>query len=205
MKNLVAFIKKYKERVALTGVVVSFLFFIGGGILLQQLNKKQGADELAEESPKKVKLQVNTKNSPKKKGEKNTAASSTTFFLQPSAETLVDQLQQMQNLKPDVAQKKLRALRVLWPVFFFESREENKKNIASFDISKDGFGVIVEAEYSPERFPELEGVARGRKLWLGGEISGIDLSGTGRVVLQLEYIDFSQGIPGVAVPPQKKK
>ncbi len=199
MEKIVAFIKKYKERVAVLSVLFSFLLFIGGGMALQSFNKQKRAKVL-EGLPKKVVLQVGEGDESRSEEGKSTPASSSgsTFFLQPSAQDLVQQLQDMQNLKPAVAQKKLRFLRVLWPVFFFESRNEDGKSVAYFDIAEDGFGVVVQAEYSPQKFPEFSGLERGHKLWLGGEIVAVDLAGTGRVELALEYTSFSEDVPGVA-------
>lgn len=198
MGKLIEYIKKYRERVVLTGVALSFLLFIGGGIFLQNLNSRKSDEEKALELPEQVELEVQKVSDGKDGAAHSSSSTSSSFLLQPSAETLVQQLQEMQNLRPDVAQKKLQTLRVLWPVYFFEIKESEQQRLASFDISSDGFGVVVRAAYSPERFPELDGIAPGRKLWVGGEITMVDLSGTGSVELKLEYVDFSDGIPGVA-------
>ncbi len=205
MEKIVAFIKKYKERVAIIAVLFSFLLFIGGGMVLQNLNQ-QKREKAQEGLPKKVVLQVGEGEEKRGEGGKSMPASSSgaTFFLQPSAQDLVQQLQDMQNLRPAVAQKKLQALRVLWPVFFFESRNENGKSVAYFDIAEDGFGVVVQAEYSPQKYPEFTGLERGHKLWLGGEIVVVDLAGTGRIELTLEYTSFSEDVPGVAVSSQEQ-
>ncbi len=199
MEKFVAFIKKYKERVAVLGVLLSFLLFIGGGILLQDFNQKKRNTLGA--PPKKVVLQVAGGGGEEaKKEEGNSASAGSTFFLQPSAQDLMQQLQDMQNLKPKVAQKRLQALRVLWPVFFFESRNEGGTSVAYFDIAEDGFGVVVQAVFSPEKYPELDGIERGKRLWLGGEIVAVDLAGTGRIELTLEYISFAEEVPGLAAP-----
>ncbi len=205
MGNIVTFIKRYKERVAIIAVFFSFLFFIGGGMALQSLNQ-QKREKVLEGLPKKVVLQVSEEEEKRGKEGKPTSApsSGSIFFLQPSAQDLIQQLQDMQNLKPAVAQKKLQTLRVLWPVFFFESRNENGKSVAYFDIAEDGFGVVVRVEYSPEKYPEFTGLERGHKLWLGGEIVVVDLAGTGKIELALEYTSFSENVPGVAVSSSEK-
>ncbi len=190
----------------LTGVAISFLLFIGGGILLQQRNSRQQEEDVAGEPPKQVKLKVDSVEQAGKTANADaSSAAGTTFLLEPSAEMLIAQLQDMQNLQADVAQKRLQALRVLWPVFFFEVRREAGKNIASFDISPDGFGIVVQAQYSPEKFPELDRINKGDRVWLGGEIAAVDLAGTGRVELQLEYVDLSSGIPGVVAPAENNR
>ncbi len=190
----------------LTGVAVSFLLFIGGGILLKQRNSLKKEENIAEEPSKQVELQVKKDQQVTKTADADSSsAAGSTFLLEPSAEMLIAQLQDMQNLQADVAQKKLQALRVLWPVYFFEVRRETGKSIASFDILPDGFGVVVQVEYSTEKFPELDRISRGDRLWLGGEITAVELSGTGRVQLRLEYIDFSPELPGVVGPTEQSE
>ncbi len=206
MENLVAFIKKYKAQVLLVGVVISFLFFIGGSLLLQQRNSQQKTEALQSAGqPTLVELKVGKGRKAEETAGDAASAASATFLREPSAEALIQQLRDMQNLQADVAQKRLQALRVLWPVFFFEIRRQGEKSIASFDIAPDGFGVVVEVEYSPARFPEIADINRGDRVWLGGEITAVELSGTGRVQLRLEYIDFSPELPGVVGPTEQSK
>ena len=193
MEKLVDFIKRNKERVVLTASALSFVFFIGGGVLLQQLNSKD--DVKKEVLPQKVELEVQDKQQPKDSEKNNKKKKTDSFFLEPSPSQLVESLQEMQNLRPDVAQKKLQSLRVIWPIYFFEIRSEKGEKTALFDVSGDGFGVEVSASFSDGQFAELEELEPGSKVWVGGEIVGADLAGTGAVYLKLEHLDFSDRPP----------
>lgn len=194
MAKLIEFFKKYKVQLVLIAAACSLLFFVAGGVYLQQFKSKKALKITSQELSKQIELKV--KDSTGGTGADSTSGvESSSFFLEPSAENLVKQLKEMQNLRPDIAQQKLQSLRVLWQVYFFEIREVDQQKIVSFDISEDGFGVMVNAKYSSVKFPELEELERGRKLWVGGEIVLVNLSGTGSVEVDLEYISFSETIP----------
>ncbi len=198
LQSLVHYLIKHKERTVVSGVVLAFLFFIGSGLLLHKLSEK-------EEEPVKpkttVKLEVTAEKSAA--GKKKVKE---TFSLLPSPDMLLAKIDEMQNLRPDVAETKLAHLRVLWPLYFFEIRspegEEGGSPVALFDVRSDGFGVMVQCDWDATRFPELEGMARGRRIWVGGEILGVSQRGTGMVLLKMEYLNLSKDIPAAL---KKKK
>lgn len=187
---MIDFLKKHSERAALIGLGVGFLFFVGGGLYMQKQNQQDKKEVKVEPEIKKVELKVRQgKGSSDGKNEAKTGPQNTSsFFLKPSPGELLEQLSSMETLREDVAQKKFISLRVLWPVFFFNIEELDTGITASFDVSEDGFGVVVKTEINLTAYPEINNLSPGDKIWLGGEIVGVDLSGTGTIILKTEHL-----------------
>lgn len=189
------FIKKHRDRLALIGVVLIFIISIGGGIALQK-TRRSGEEFQPEPIPKKVELKLkNKKEDAEQSGE---TAQSTSFFLKPSPDELLQQLTSLENLNEDVVESKYVGLRVMWPVYFFtlQSTEGSKATLV-LDVAEDGFGVLVESEVDPVAYPQLRGLEPGKKLWIGGEILAVDRSGTGTVFLKTEHINLGDKL----IPP----
>jgi hypothetical protein len=194
------FLKKHKERATLIGVGFAFLLFVGGGIYLQDKNM-QGNQTVKEASPKTVKLKV----SPQTEGQKNTQSPATTsaFFLRPSADELLAELAEMENLNKDVVNSKFSYLRVLWPAFFFTlEQDEAGQTTMLLDVSEDGFGVQIQSEVDVGAFPQLLELTTGEKMWLGGEILAVDPNGTGTIYIKTEHISFGDE-PPLTLPEPK--
>ncbi|MFH0783359.1 MAG: hypothetical protein V2B20_15600 [Pseudomonadota bacterium] len=182
------FIKKYRDRLALIGVVIIFIISIGGGIALQK-TRRSGQEFQPELIPKKVELKLQSKKEDvEQTGE---ATQSASFFLKPSPDELLKQLTSLENLNEDVVESKYTGLRILWPVYFFtlQSTEGNKASLV-LDVAEDGFGVLVESEVDTLVYPQLRDLEPGKKLWIGGEILAVDRSGTGTVYLKTEHINL---------------
>jgi hypothetical protein len=209
VQNFITFLNKYKERSVITGIILAFIFFISAGLLLNKINS---SDENVEVPKLLTKVKLTVKDEGGKAGEKQGEPGTETFYLLPSPDMLLSQFEEMQNLREEVVQKKLVKLRVLWPLYFFEIKKSKTGKVAIFDVKKDGFGVMVQCNWNPKLFPELETLASGRRIWVGGEITGVATLGTGMVDLKLEHIDFSKDVPAAAatkkpdtVAPEKKK
>lgn len=194
---MLALIKKHRERAALIGLGIGFLLLVGGGIYLQKQNRKAESD-LHEVEIKKVELRARPgkSSSSKKEGEKTVSPSTSAFYLRPSPGELLEQLAGLTDLREDVAQKKFLKLRVIWPVYFFTAKEEaDGRGSVQFDVSEDGFGVVVVGAINLDAYPELKELTPGMKLWVGGEIIGVDFSGTGTIHLNIEQVDLSPDGP----------
>jgi hypothetical protein len=190
---VIEFIKKHKERVALLGVAMAFLLFIGGGIYLQKTNKLE-KEPLPEASPIGVKLKAEQKETGQSVTE--STAANTSYFLKPSPEELLEQLASMQNLNEDVIDAKFSQLPVLWPGYFFSLRQkEDGRMSLLLDVSEDGFGVVIESEVDPGRYPQLRELASGEKIWIGGKILAVDPTGTGTIYLKTEQLRFGGETP----------
>lgn len=189
---MIAFVKKHKERAALVGMGIGFLLFVGGGIYLQKQNRR-ASEEIKEQEVKKVELTVRkSTSSPQQETEgASTQAVTSAFFLEPSPGELLEKLESLDNLREDVAKKTVLNLRIIWPVYFFSLDEQEGAATAVFDVSEDGFGITVQTMVDTARYPEIKELQPGEKLWLGGEIIGVDLSGVGTIYLKMEQLDLS--------------
>ena len=202
MSSVIEFIKKYKERLSLFGLGLAFIVFIVGGIYLQKANKRE-KEPLVVVSPKSVKLQIKQE----EKGQKKTEDTRTnsTYFLKPSPEELLEQLASMENLNEDVINSKFAHLPVLWPAYFFTLRQtENGRTSVLLDVSEDGFGVVIESEVDLTVYPQLQELASGKKIWIGGEILAVDRAGTGTIYLKTEQLRFSAEAPFAQNPEETK-
>ena len=63
-----------------------------------------------------------------------------------------------------------------------------------FDISAEGFGATIITEIDTVRYPEITALEPGRKVWLAGEIIGIDPTGTGTIHMVAEELRFEDGL-----------
>jgi hypothetical protein len=190
---VIEFLKKHKERAALLGVGLAFLLFIGGGIYLQK-SKKQEKEPLPEASSIEVKLSAE----PNQTGQSATesTAATTSYFLKPSPEELLEQLASMENLNEAVVDAKFSQLPVLWPGYFFTLRQtEDGRMSLLLDVSEDGFGVVIESEVDLNLYPQLRELASGEKIWIGGKILAVDPTGTGTIYLKTEQLRFGGEAP----------
>lgn len=189
--------KKYKERFALAGMVIAFVIFIGGGIYLQK-NNQQKKEPLP--VPGQVELLKQQEKTAKTASTDSTGATTTTYYLKPSPEELLEQLATMDNLKADVIDDKIAQLPVLWPAYFFalQEREAGRKSVV-LDVAENGFGVVLESELDTGLYPQFLGLQAGQKIWLGGKILAVDPTGTGRIYLLCEQFRIGDEGPFVQV------
>ena len=193
------FIKKHKERVALVGLVVGFLLFIGGGLYLQK-DARHEREPLVKVPPTRVELKTQKKEIGKERT--NSTAANISYFLKPSPEDLLEQLASMENLNADVVDAKYSQLPVLWPAYFFALRKtDGGRNILLLDVSEDGFGVVIESEVDPSLYPELEKLEIGEKMWIGGKILAVDRAGTGTIYISTEELGFGNDAPILSASP----
>ncbi len=97
-------------------------------------------------------------------------AATTTYFLKPSPDELLEQLASMENLNEDVIDKKFLNLSVLWPAYFFTLRttDDGRKTLL-LDVSEDGFGVVIQSEVDLQLYPKLKELSSGEKFGLAGK------------------------------------
>jgi hypothetical protein len=127
---------------------------------------------------------------------------SSTFYLEPGPEEILEKLENMNHQEFKKESAKLPGLKVMWPVYFFSIRKmENSVAEVLFDVSKDGFGALILTRIDTMKYPETMQLQPGRKIWLAGEITGVDPSGTGQFVLSTEYIQFDEQQPPVTPQP----
>lgn len=200
---IVQFLKRNRERVALLGVGLVFLLFVGGGLYLHKKHKVE--KEPVETVPKTVELNVRQKEEADKQAGEPTRQSAA-FHLRPSPDELLQQLASMENLNENVAVAKFTGLKVLWPVYFFSYQDAGSgKATLLLDVSEDGFGVLIESEVELSAYPALNTLAAGKKIWIGGEILAVDPAGTGTIYLKVEHLGFNEEQPLPAGIETKKK
>lgn len=200
LTDLAKYLGKHRDRIALIGLFLGLIVFIGVGLFLQKSGRNETDDTVEPlEKPKKIVLKS-------REGNNGTGKSSTlqtaTYFLRPSADELLKELASMQNLNDTVINAKFSGLRVLWPVYFFNLEElhepEGDKKILLADVSPDGFGVMIRSEVKTLEFPAIGALDEGQKIWIGGEILAVDPEGTGLVYLDVEYITVGEPPAGIS-------
>ncbi|MFN2353235.1 MAG: hypothetical protein ABR512_01750 [Desulfopila sp.] len=136
------------------------------------------------------------------------ALQSSSFLLQPGPAELLQKLEGLSYSEFNQKADELPGLKVMWPVYFF-SIKELQGNTAEviLDASEDGFGVLLLTRIDITTYPEILSLERGTKIWLAGEITGVDPSGTGRIMLATEQVRFDDYTPPInsAAANQKKR
>ncbi|PID73045.1 MAG: hypothetical protein CR992_00135 [Desulfobacterales bacterium] len=193
---MIHFLKKHKEKIVLIGLGFAIVSFVGGGLYLQK-RKSQNSEARVVKNPDRVEISqpenfdLNSSGQGKGGRDGERLQRPAAFYLKPSPEELLGQLQEMQNLKEDVAQKKLIRLPVIWPLYFFEISVDNGEKRVVFDVLENGFGVEVVGKADFQEYPELLELENGQKVWIGGTISGVELSGTGVVHIDIQHVDLT--------------
>jgi hypothetical protein len=173
--------------VAIIGVIVVFFLLIGGGLYLQ--GKKRASEErLVEKTPPRM-VELSAVESAPDRAAQPEKGKTGEYSLTPSANELLDLLVSLEGLTPDVQESRLQELRVLWPLYFFrhEAADERWSRL-SFDAAEDGFGAMIECEVEISLYPQALQLSPGEKVWVGGVIVAADLTGTGTIYLDLDYL-----------------
>jgi hypothetical protein len=135
-----------------------------------------------------------------------TTAPTTSYFLKPSPDELLEQFASMENLNGDVIDAKFSNLSVLWPAYFFTlwKTEDGRKSLL-LDVSENGFGVVIESEVDLLLYPQLQELASGKKIWIGGQILAVDPAGTGTIYLKTEQLRIGPEAPFPATLQKSEK
>jgi hypothetical protein len=184
--RFIAVLNRHRERVAIVGVIVVFFLLIGGGLYLQG-KKRAGEERLVEKKPRLVELSaVEPATDHAVQPEKGSDGG---YSLTPSANELLDLLVSLKDLTPDVQESRLQELRVLWPLYFFRHEAASERwTRLFFDAAEDGFGAMIECEVEISLYPQALQLSLGEKVWVGGVIVAADLTGTGTIYLDLDYL-----------------
>lgn len=199
-------------------IVVCLIFFVVLvsvvlGMRMQQNYTVQKRLEEEARNPKKVRL---PSAEAKKSGQKQTqGAPTTSFFLKPSPDEVLSLIEEMGEADLPAENQKYTGLRVMWPVYFFQlvNQDAGKARVL-LDVSEDGFGVMVQTDIDIGTFPQILETERGKKIWVAGEILGVDGTGTGTIQMTAEEVRFQENLmdavkgkpidAGEAVSPGKK-
>jgi len=134
------------------------------------------------------------------------ALQSSSFLLHPGPAELLEKLEGLSHSEFNQETRELPGLKVMWPAYFF-SIKEIKDNIAEviLDASEDGFGVLLLTQIDTTTYPEIMSLERGTKIWLAGEITGVDPSGTGQIILATEHMRFDDYSPPISAQAAKQE
>lgn len=196
---MVAFLKKYWERIVLLLVTTIFFILVGLGVYLQKRNNEEL--EISVKTPAaNVQIQLTQKN--ESRPHDIASPGPTSFYLKPLPGELLEQIANLDSLDEKVATGKFSGLPVMWEVYFFSFEErENNVGTVQLDVSEDGFGVLVVCDADVDEFPEITEIERGKKIWVAGEILSVDPSGTGTIYLKTDYFRFTDIEEGEPVAP----
>ena len=196
---MIAFIRKYWERIVLLLVTTIFFVLVGIGVYLQKRNNEEL--EISVKTPAaNVQIQLTQKNESRPRD--IASPGPTSFYLKPLPGELLEQISNLESLDEKVATGKFSGLPVMWEVYFFSFEErENNVGTVQLDVSEDGFGVLVVCDADVDEFPEITEIERGKKIWVAGEILSVDPSGTGTIYLKTDYFRFTDIEEGEPVAP----
>lgn len=184
-----------KRDVIIAGLIIAaVLLAISIGMRMQQKYqvRQQKAEELLR-VPEKVRLGSSPQ--PATEGGQPRQTGATLFFLKPSPDEVLSLIKESGNVSLPAANQKYTGMKVMWPVYFFQIlKQETSQASLLFDVSEDGFGVTIRTEIDTSRFPQILTLQRGTKIWLAGEIMGVDAAGTGTVYLLTEEVRFAEDL-----------
>jgi len=185
--RFIAILNRHRERVAIVGVIVVFFLLIGGGLYLQ--GKKRASEERLVEKPPPRLVELSAVESAPDRAAQPEKGKTGEYSLTPSANELLDLLVSLEGLTPDVQESRLQELRVLWPLYFFRHEAADERWSRLFlDAAEDGFGAMIECEVEISLYPQALQLSPGEKVWVGGVIVAADLTGTGTIYLDLDYL-----------------
>ncbi len=124
---------------------------------------------------------------------------SETFFLTPTAAEVLTALREADPYAEQPDLKDGPPMKVMWPGYFFPDQEiieNNGEVIIQFDVDESGFGVILVCTVKLADYPQVKALEPGQLIWVAGEVTEIDMEGTGTVSINVEYIRFDEGPAG---------
>lgn len=200
MDRLIELLKIHRERATIIGVVVIILLLVAGGMYLQKQNR-QKKDQDFEIVPYKITLPKNKGNGSPSDNQQSTTQS---YFLEPSPAELLEKLATMEGLTRDAVEKEFVLMPVLWPAYFFSAEVTDGKAQLLLDVSENGFGVVIAGEADLKDYPQILAIAKGEKVWVGGEIQAVDPSGTGSIFLKIDHLSVGENLPPAQNDPAPK-
>lgn len=180
-------IKKHKDRVLAASILLFFVLLVAFSSLFFSGKKNEESDtQVADEV---TQIDISTPQETAKEDSAKPSPKSTSFFLRPTANELLEQLSDLKYHEFKKEMKELPGLRVMWPAYFFSSEMTDPTHIKLIlDTSEDGFGVVLVTEINTGEHPEIVSLEKGQKIWLAAEIIGVDPTGTGQILLATEHI-----------------
>lgn len=191
-KQIMSWLDEKRDMILVGMIVFVVLVSVVWGMKMRQDYTVQQRLEEEALKPKKVRLRQpeNAENSSQESGK---AVSSKSFFLKPSPDEVLSLIQEMGEGELPTVNQKYTGLRVMWPAYFFQvvGSQAGKASVL-LDVSADGFGVMIKTDIDTTKFPDILQIERGKKVWVAGEISGVDSKGTGTIFMITEEVRFDE-------------
>jgi hypothetical protein len=197
-----------RKLAAVAGVLLLAILLISIGLTFRKKNSVVDMVPKPVVEPVTVNIAIDPEDSHDKKPQH--PGKIITFSLKPSPAEMLEQIGALAAADLPVPDEKYAGLQMLWPVYFFKiHKQENGVATTILDGSEDGFGITIVTAIDSGKYPEILEMERGRKIWLAGEISSVDASGTGTIEMRAENVSFQKEMPAsVALPvfePTKKQ
>lgn len=199
--GIFSWLAKNRKKMAVIGGVLGAVLLLAGGLLLS--GKKHDdvavtAEHVAEPQSIYLVLAAETAGGDAVPGSGRTES----FALHPTPAEVMEQARTLAAANLAVAEDKYAGHLVLWPCYFFKiSETKGGSSRVLLDGAEDGFGATLITWLDPDRYPQLKELPRGAKLWLAGEISGVDARGTGTIDFRTDLAIFQEEMPESAPPP----
>lgn len=192
--------KNRKKLTVIGGVLVAVLLLAGGLLLSGKKHDDVAvtAEHAAEPESIYLVLAAETPGGEAVPGSGRTES----FALHPTPAEVIAQVRTLAAANLAVPEDKYAGLLVLWPCYFFKIGETKEGLSRVFlDGAEDGFGATLVTSLDLDRYPQVKELARGAKLWLAGEIDGVDAGGTGTIDFRTDLAIFQEEMPESAPPP----
>lgn len=194
-KQIMYWLDEKRDIIVVVLILCVVLVSVVMGLRMQQNYTVQQRLEEEAKKPKKVRFKQPETGEKSAKKSGKPAKPTASFFLKPSPDEVLSLIQEMGEGELPPGNQKYTGLRVMWPAYFFQvlSQQSNNASIL-LDVSADGFGVMIQTDIDLSRFPEILTIERGKKIWLAGEILGVDGKGTGTIVMNTEEVRFDENL-----------
>jgi len=191
-------IKKNELIILLISLLVFAILIILTTIYYRSDNNK-------EEGEKKEPVVVEGTIAPKNQSETKPPQQSETigseaFFLTPTAAEVLSALRDADPYSEPHNLENAPPMKVMWPGFYFPDQEiieNNDEIVFQLDVDESGFGVILVCTVPVADYPEVKTLEAGQLIWVAGEVTEIDMEGTGMVHITVEYIRFDEEPPAL--------
>lgn len=190
-------IREKRDIVIIVLIIGIVLLSIMIGMKMQKnYGIRQRAEEEALRPPERVTLTPRQQSAQEEGGEQQPAQNGGgPYFLKPSPEEMLALIRELGQAQLPTENQKYTGFRVMWPCYFFQVlKQEGNRATVLLDVSEDGFGATIITDIDSSLFPEILLTERGKKVWLAGEIIGVDATGTGTIHIVSEEIRFQEGL-----------
>ena len=196
---------KRKELIILIAFVIGFILVLSVAVLYFRGHEPEKKANNNGKEPTFVegKIADRDNTSEQENTEDSQRMDTGAFFLKPSAGEVLNAMRDADPYsEPQLIEESI-AMKVMWPGYFFAlSQSDTGETVVQLDVDESGFGVSLMCTVNITDYPEIQDLAPGQKIWVAGEVTEIDLEGTGTVFINVEFIRFDEEGPAAAKKDQ---